>query len=194
MARPQKKDIQDRILKAAETKFFRYGFYKVSIDEIVAEAGTSKAAVYRFYKSKEDLVEDILGRLNKHINTNIETIISNSALSFQNKLERIITFTSGLFQSINKAFLNDLANHTPHLSLLYQNMRHERIKTHYKKLFSEGIRTGIVRNDIPLDFILFYYSRVMDVAVLPIYNNEINYTPKKVYQFLSKLFYEGTKV
>lgn len=193
MARPPKNDIQKRLIKAAETKFFRYGFYKVSIDEIVAEAGTSKAAVYRFYTSKEDLVEAVLLKLNEHINNSIISIINNSAISFHNKLEKIIIFTSGLFQSINLAFFNDLVNYAPHLGVEYQNMRSERIKKHYKKLFDEGIRIGAVRKDIPIDFILFYYSKVMEISVFPLDHAEINYTPQKVYQFLSTLFYEGAK-
>lgn len=193
MARPPKGDIQDRILKSAETRFFRYGFFKVSIDEIVAEAGTSKAAVYKFYTSKEELVEAVLNKLNDHINTNISSIVNNSSISFQDKLGRIITFTSGLFQSINKAFMNDLVNHTPYLSAKYQNMRLERINTHYKKLFSEGVNLGIVRNDIPLDFIIYYYSKVTEIALVPSDQIETKYSPKKVYQYLSALFYEGTK-
>lgn len=194
MSRPPKKDIDDRIIRAAETKFFRYGFYKVSIEEIVADACTSKAAVYRFYKSKEELVEAVLRRLNEHINSNISAIINNSTLTFQKKIEKIIIFTSGLFQSINTTFFNDLITYTPYLGVLYQNMRIERIQSHYKKLFDEGVSKGVVRKDIPLDFILYYYSRIMEISVFPQDHAEVNYSPQKVYQFLSSLFYEGVKI
>ena len=193
MARPPKKDLQDRILRSAENKFFKYGFYKVSIEEIVADAGTSKAAVYRFYKSKEDLVEAVLNRLDDHINTNISVFTGNSALTFPEKLRKIIEFTSDLFLNINKTFLNDLVNYAPHLGMAYQRMRLKRINTYYKKLFLEGINTGIVRKDIPLDFILYYYANIMEIAVFPADKIEKKYSPRKVYQFLSALFYGGIK-
>lgn len=193
MPRPQKKDLQERIVKAAENKFFRYGFFKVSIDEIVAEAKTSKAAVYRFYTSKEELVEAVLNNLNNHINQNIGSIINNGSIAFRDKLEKIIEFTSGLFHMINKVFLEDLQNHSPKLKMEYQKMRVDRINTYYRKLFYEGVERGIVRTDIPLDFILHYYSKITELAVYPSSPELSNYTPKKTYQYLSRLFFEGVK-
>ncbi len=193
MPRPPKTDLKDRIIKAAENKFFRFGFYKVSIDEIVAEAKTSKAAVYRFYSSKEELVEAVLNNLNNHINQNIGSIVNNGSITFQDKLMKIIEFTSGLFQRINRAFLEDLQNHTPALRIEYQKMRMNRINKYYKKLFADGIDEGIVRSDIPLDFVLYFYSKVTEIAVYPSEQDELKYSPKKTYQYLSRLFYEGVK-
>lgn len=194
MPRPLKSDLKDRIINAAENKFFRFGFYKVSIDEIVAEAKTSKAAVYRFFSSKEELVEAVLFKLNDDINNNIGIIVNDSSISFREKLEKIIEFTSGLFQRVDKAFLEDLQDHAPVLRMEYQKMRLTRINTYYKKLFYEGIKEGIVRNDIPLDFILYFYSKVTEMSVYPSVHEELNYSPKEIYQYLSRLFYEGVKV
>lgn len=193
MPRPLKEDLKERIIKAAENKFFRFGFYKISVDEIVADAKTSKAAVYRFYASKEKLVEAVLNNLNDHINNNIGSIVNNGSITFQDKLEKIIEFTSGLFQRVNKTFLEDLQTHTPALKLEYQKMRLHRINTYYKKLFSDGIKEGIVRSDIPLDFVLYFYSKVTELAVYPSEQDEIEYSSKKTYQYLSRLFYEGVK-
>lgn len=193
MPRPPQIDLRDRILNVAEKKFFRFGFYKVTIDEIVAEAKTSKAAIYRFYSSKEELVEAVLINLNDYINKNISLIVNDSSIGFLDKLERIIEFTITLFQRVSKEFLEDLQEHTPVLKLEYQKMRLTRINTYYKKLFSEGIKEKIVRNDIPLDFILYYYSKVTEMAVYPSEHEKLNYSPKKIYQYLSRLFYEGVK-
>lgn len=194
MPRPLKSDLKDRIINAAENKFFRFGFYKVSIDEIVAEARTSKAAVYRFFSSKEELVEAVLFKLNDQINNNIGIIVNDSSISFRDKIEKIIEFTSGLFQRVDKAFLEDLQYHAPALKMEYQKMRLTRINTYYKKLFSEGIKDGNVRNDIPLDFILYFYGKVTEISVYPSDHEELNYSPKEIYQYLSHLFYEGVKV
>ena len=47
----------DRILDFARERFFRYGYSSVTIDEIAAELRMSKATFYRFFKSKEELLE-----------------------------------------------------------------------------------------------------------------------------------------
>ena len=71
MARPKDNFLQDRILKYATLNFFRKGIYKVSVDQIVADAKTSKAAVYNFFPSKKKLAEAVLINLNDRINSTI---------------------------------------------------------------------------------------------------------------------------
>jgi AcrR family transcriptional regulator len=39
-------EIRNRILKAAEERFFRFGFSKVTMDEIASELGMSKKTLY----------------------------------------------------------------------------------------------------------------------------------------------------
>lgn len=50
-----------QILDAARTCFVRKGFYDTSMQDIFAESGMSAGAVYRYFKSKSDIVEAIAG-------------------------------------------------------------------------------------------------------------------------------------
>ena len=43
------------ILAAAETIFARYGFRKTTVDDIAKEAGLSRATVYLYFASKEEI-------------------------------------------------------------------------------------------------------------------------------------------
>jgi AcrR family transcriptional regulator len=52
-----------RILAAAERRFKHYGYAKTTIVDIAADCAMSNANVYRFYKSKADLVDAIAGSL-----------------------------------------------------------------------------------------------------------------------------------
>ncbi len=46
---------RQQILGAAFTCFARYGYHRTSMDQIVAEAGLSKGALYGYFKGKKDL-------------------------------------------------------------------------------------------------------------------------------------------
>ena len=48
---------KDKIVEAARNLFYRYGFKKVSMDEIANEAGVTKRTIYMYFKSKEDLLK-----------------------------------------------------------------------------------------------------------------------------------------
>lgn len=51
---------RDRIFQAATKLFYRYGIRGVSVDQIAAEADTTKVTLYRVFESKDDLVLQVL--------------------------------------------------------------------------------------------------------------------------------------
>jgi TetR/AcrR family transcriptional regulator, transcriptional repressor of aconitase len=48
-----------QILDAARTCFIRKGFYETSMQDVFTESGLSTGAVYRYFKSKDELVKAI---------------------------------------------------------------------------------------------------------------------------------------
>ncbi len=53
---------RSQILDAAVAVFARKGFHKARMDDIVAEAGLSKGALYWYFDSKDELIAAILDR------------------------------------------------------------------------------------------------------------------------------------
>jgi AcrR family transcriptional regulator len=51
---------RDRIFEAARNLFYRYGIRGVSVDQIAAEASTTKVTLYRVFASKDDLIIQVL--------------------------------------------------------------------------------------------------------------------------------------
>jgi AcrR family transcriptional regulator len=56
-------DISERILKAAGTVFLSHGFASTTMERIAAEGGVGSATLYRHFRSKENLIEQVLARL-----------------------------------------------------------------------------------------------------------------------------------
>jgi AcrR family transcriptional regulator len=50
------------ILDAAQNRFARFGFSKVTMDEIAEDVGMAKASLYYYYPSKEDVFRAVLRR------------------------------------------------------------------------------------------------------------------------------------
>src|SRR5216110_1869083 len=55
-------DRRDEILVAAQTCFARAGFHQTSMQEICTEAGMSPGNLYRYFRSKEDIIAGIAER------------------------------------------------------------------------------------------------------------------------------------
>jgi AcrR family transcriptional regulator len=60
--RPTPDDTRARIIEAADSLFRRLGFAKTAVADIAAELGMSPANVYRFFSSKNAIVEAICQR------------------------------------------------------------------------------------------------------------------------------------
>lgn len=54
-------DLADRILDAAQRLVFRTGARKLSLSDVATRAGVSRPTIYRYFASKEDLI-DALGK------------------------------------------------------------------------------------------------------------------------------------
>lgn len=54
-------ETKNKIYKCAEQLFAKYGFYNVSIDDIVEHAGVAKGRFYVHFESKNSLVVPPLG-------------------------------------------------------------------------------------------------------------------------------------
>ncbi|MGJ6123554.1 TetR/AcrR family transcriptional regulator [Mycolicibacterium sp. Y3] len=53
-------EARERLLRTATDLFYREGIHSVGVDRILAEAGVTRATMYRHFKGKEDLVEAYL--------------------------------------------------------------------------------------------------------------------------------------
>ena len=191
MARPKDENLKYRILNAASIKFLKSGFSSVPVDEIVADAGTSKAAVYNFFSSKDDLVRAVLLKLNDGINHNISKIVNNSNLLFPQKLEGIVRFTSLLLNEVSTRFMDDLRIQTPDIWKEYLRLREERLNRYYIKLFNDGIRLGFIRKDVSVKFLLLVYTKLTEIAVDTSNLKNVNVSKSEAYSLISKLFLEG---
>jgi len=70
---------KDQILQAAARRFAQEGFHATSMAEIIAESGLSAGSVYRYYKSKDELIAAIVERYMSSLIADFMQINQNSA-------------------------------------------------------------------------------------------------------------------
>ncbi len=185
------KDHKQRLLELARKRFLAYGYNRVSLDSLVTELHTSKSTIYKYFKTKEDLVKAVIDQLDREINEKLEEIIRDEDISFNRKLGLIIDFTKVLLSNINEIFLHDLQYYTPDIWKYYEFQRETRINKHYRQLFQKGIEQGLIRNDIAIDILLSVYLQLTEISISPEQFNRLNYSTQKLYEEISRVFLEG---
>lgn len=66
--------IKESIIRAAKELFRKYGYHKTSVNEIAKKARIAKATIYKYFDSKEQVLDAILM---DYLDVNLHEIISN---------------------------------------------------------------------------------------------------------------------
>jgi TetR/AcrR family transcriptional regulator len=74
-------DKRATILRAARERFFRFGLGKVTMDEIAADLGMSKAALYYYFPTKEDIFRLVISTEQEDFVRRIELIIQKKCVA-----------------------------------------------------------------------------------------------------------------
>jgi AcrR family transcriptional regulator len=155
VTREYKQAVRDRVLKAVETLFSEKGYYDTSMDEIVAESGLSKGAIYGYFKSKEDL---FVALQDKHLETSLDELRSTFAPSdsARTKLERIVdvAFTSMIGASKKACRISlefDVA--APRMKSVERRRegRFKAVRDFLAEIIAEGVERGEFRQDVDAD-------------------------------------------
>ncbi len=77
--------IKESILRASKELFRKYGYHKTSVNEIAKKARIAKATIYKYFDSKEQILDFILM---DYLDVNLHGILSNK-LQFDSEEERL---------------------------------------------------------------------------------------------------------
>jgi AcrR family transcriptional regulator len=70
---------RERILRVAERVFAEQGFDRARVDEIARQAGVNKALIYYYFKSKEDLLDQLVEQIIEEGKSLQKTVLAEMA-------------------------------------------------------------------------------------------------------------------
>lgn len=134
---------RERILTAAEKRMVRFGYRKVTMDEIARDLVMSKNTIYLHFKSKVEIARGLLDRLKDRIN-NGQTGIENDNKSPLDVISKNIIFFQKELSPWFEHFLKDVKLELPDLWQDFIDFRTDKIME-IKGLVEKGIKKGIFR-------------------------------------------------
>jgi len=80
------KDKRERLIEAGVFQFSLYGINNARVEDITKQAGVAKGTFYTYFKSKEDLLEQLM-EMNMERYTDLFVAIKESNLNFEGKVK-----------------------------------------------------------------------------------------------------------
>ncbi|GIN96970.1 TetR family transcriptional regulator [Siminovitchia terrae] len=160
--RKQKK--MEQIFSASIELFFKYGFQKVSVNEIAHKANVSPATIYNYFGTKEQLYTDsLMDWLDKQL-AQYEDIL-NSRLSFFEKTKKIMLLESKNLKILADEFPNIPSSDSRRLIQMMDGYNEQKVVPFFKKFVALGKQEGYIRKDQSEEMMMRYFTMFQNELV-----------------------------
>ena len=184
---------QKQIVAAARRLIVKYGSEHVTIRKMAKETGVSEGAIYRHFKSKNDILSFLIDDIEEALSSDIEKNYRGKLGSLE-ILEKIITdHMSSIEQRKGVAFqviaeiisLGDKKLNKKIYGVI------ERYITRIKVILADGVNQGVIRPNVDLDSaaILFFGMTQGLVNVWAL--SQYNFNLQQKYQGVWEVFRES---
>ena len=145
------------ILLAARLLFAQKGFAATSLSDIEKAADTSRGVIYHYFRSKDDIIQDItrenLGRVGAKIESNLHSLKALGPQRLEMVLKELVGFVEELSLGSGKAMslhVWSLAMLNPEVKLTVEDF-FEKIRMLLKNELAQMQQTGFYSEDTDLD-------------------------------------------
>jgi AcrR family transcriptional regulator len=180
-----------RIIKESRRHFFAHGFRNVTMDDLAHEMAMSKKTLYACFPSKTALVEAVILENFRNIDADLSRITSTSPSDCLGALRRLLECVQGHVEEIRPPFLRDIRRETPELFAVVEGRRRDLIQRHFGKVFLEGRRAGLIRQDIPPKLAIEILLGAVQAVMNPSKMEELGLTPKNGFTAIMRVVLEG---
>jgi AcrR family transcriptional regulator len=139
--------VKEKILNAAEKRMIKFGYRKVTMDEIALDLHMSKNTIYKVFVGKEEIAKALVKRLQQQLNTSLDSIEKSQhdpLLIFSDSVLLLRKQLGPWFEH----FFREIPTELPGLWEEFLNYRNEKILS-IRSLVDKGSRNGIFRRVNP---------------------------------------------
>lgn len=180
---------KDKISNYSQDVFFKSGFYKITMDEIAQGLRISKKTIYKYFPSKNLLLESVVKTF---MNSTKKRLLKNIAEQ-ENSIMKIRALTevfAELSLKLNQKLLYDLQTHMPELWESVEKFRGELINKIWEDIINQGKKEGYII-DKPNDIIITVIYSAIRSIINPTFLLHHNYSMSEAFRITFDLLIQG---
>ena len=151
------------IMIASKTLFWKFGFKRVTIEEVCREANVSKMTFYKHFKNKKELITRLINFIMDKAMLQYREIM-DSDIPFAEKVLKTIIMKQENTQDISNEFFDDYVRHADEdmMALLHQKQRE--MMAVVLSDYATAQKKGEIRKDIKPEFILYILNKMQELT------------------------------
>ena len=158
---------QERILRAAYDCFEQYGIGNTTIENIAAKAKVSRPTVYKYYASKEAILDEISVRETWRVNSEVRRrlVRSDKFADFLTDTLLLVVRLANQNLYIRRAVESiEFQESVIAPSSLMQQLQ----RTWWTNLFEQAMQRGEIASDLAVDEIIYWLTRAQSMLMLQV--------------------------
>ena len=167
---------RDKIFNYAKSLFLKEGFYKITMDNLAAGLKVSKKTIYKYFSSKEVLIESIVESIKNEVSGKLDNIRKSNDNAVL-KLINLNKLLSKMLIELDDRWINDLRIHLPSLWKEIDEFRTKRLNGTFSTIINEGQKGKLIKN-IPAEMVVMIFLSTLRGVI----NNEFLLNSKFSYK------------
>jgi AcrR family transcriptional regulator len=154
---------RELILKTGKELFWKFGFKRVTVEEVCKEAGISKMTFYKFFTNKIDLVKTIMNDILQESLSKYKNIMA-SEIPYPEKVVALIHLKSEQIETMSSEFFRDyVQTDDPEMISYLQQLSGESMQM-FTDDFRKAQKNGDIRKDLKIEFIMYIMNHLVEMA------------------------------
>ena len=158
MAKKNTRNTKGKIIEAAWRLFYRQGYDDTTVEEIIAESGTSRGSFYHYFEGKDALLSSVSYLFDQKYEELMETMDPD-----MDRFDQLMYLNRELFAMIENSISLDLLARLYSFQLITRGDKHllDHNRTYYKllrQIVLQGQERGELRSDVTANEMVRVYA------------------------------------
>jgi AcrR family transcriptional regulator len=184
-------EMRNRIIEKASEHFLKFGFTKVTMNEIATDLGMSKKTVYAHFLSKEELLSAMMNKIHADTAARVESLMGNQEMDFFEKLVNLLNVSAEFHQKITPHFLMDIRRHVPEVCKDSDDFIKTRVEAVLGSIIAEGVRKQVFRADVNEQLLTMMYLGAFQMLMRPDMLSQLPFTTHQVMDTIGRVMFTG---
>ena len=178
-----------RIIEHGGERIFREGFSKITMDELAADLQMSKKTIYKYFDSKNNLVESVANKFMSNAACEIGKVIDSDKNAVV-KFIGILKFFSKMANFISERLIIDLQRKLPRLWKRIDEFRAKMMHINLSKIINQGKEEGLIK-DYPTEIAITMVIAAVRSVVNPDFLLNNNYSMETAISTCFDIMFSG---
>ena len=158
---------KEKIEHTARELFWKYGFRKVSIDEICKKAHVSRKTYYTYYSNKNAIVLAILEALSNDMLGKYEALMNDEDKTFSHKIKEMMHLKSETNKQFSMEFVADLyGSEIPEIMDYFKSMSVKSLQI-TRVFFEKAQQNAEMNKNLDINFVMWYMQKQSELVNSP---------------------------